>query len=89
MKIFIRKWYKTIGTTLSLIFNSFGLILSIVGIITNGNKDVSTTIVFFVLLAAEIFLILSIIYSIFSVFNDKSKLIKVNEKINEILKEKR
>lgn len=84
VKIFIRKWYKTIGTTLSLIFNSFGLILSIVGIITNGNKDVSTTIVFFVLLAAEIFLILSIIYSIFSVFNDKSKLIKVNEKINEI-----
>lgn len=84
MKYFIKKWYKLITSIFSFFINSIGLIISLVQIIYGSNNDSNNYNIFFVLAIAELFLIISIFYSIFSVFNNKSEQLKVNEKINEI-----
>ena len=83
MKYFIKKWYKVISSILSIFFNTFGLFLSYVEI-NYGSRSKDSEKIFIILAIAELFLIIAVAYSIVSIISDKSKQIKLNDKINEI-----
>lgn len=83
MNFVLKKWYKVIASVLSGAINTIGLVLSFIGIVNGENSD-KRILVFFTIFVAEIFLIISVIYSIISIIKDKSAQIKLGDKINEI-----
>ena len=79
MKYFIRKWYRLIGAVLAGFINTAGFALSLVQLIW-GNNSTESVIICFVLFLSEIFLIISVAYTIYSILRNKSEQIKLEEK---------
>lgn len=83
MKYFFRKWYKLILSVFAGFVNSAGLAISIVQIAL-GNTTTESIIIYIVLGVSELFLIISVIFSLASIFKNKSEQIHLEEKNNEI-----
>lgn len=83
MKYFFRKWYKVILSVFAGFLNSAGLALSIIQIAL-GNANNDSVFIYIVLGISELFLIFSVIYSLISVFRNKSEQIQLEEKNNQI-----
>ncbi len=83
MKYFISKWYSLIGAVLAGFINTAGFALSLIQIIW-GNNSTESIIIFLVLLLSEIFLIISVAYTIYSILKNKSEQINLEEKNNQI-----
>ena len=88
---FFEKWYKVIVSILSFSINTVGLTLTIIqmNISRNaGSDDINSKIVLYTIIGAELFLVISIIYSIISMFRNHSNQIKTDELKLEIKKGK-
>lgn len=83
MKNFIRKWYRLIGAVFACFINTAGLVLSIIEI-SSGNNSNNRIMIYVILGVSEAFLIFSVIYSLVSIFKNKSEQIKLEEKNNQI-----
>ena len=83
MKFFIMKWHRIISSAFSCFINSVGLILAIVGVCI-GFDTKKTYQILIILLIAEFFLIFSVIYSISSMYKDKSSQVKIEDKRIEL-----
>lgn len=83
MKYFIRKWYKVILSVFAGFANTAGLVLSIIEI-TSGTAGEESIKVYIVLGLSELFLIGSVIFSLWSVLKNKSEQINLEEKNNQI-----
>ena len=91
LKSFFEKWYKVIVSVLSFLINSVGLALTIIQMNTNqsaGSDTLESRIVFSTIIAAEVFLIIAVIYSVISILKNYSSQIKTEELRSEIKKGK-
>lgn len=91
LKTFFEKWYKVIVSVLSFLINSVGLTLTIIQMNTNqsaGSDTLESQIVFSTIIAAEVFLIIAVIYSVISILKNYSSQIKTEELRGEIKKGK-
>lgn len=81
----IKKYYKIISPIFSIFMSSAGLALSFIGFKYDPNNE---NFIFIILLLAEFFLVLSTIYSIFSVFRSLINKSDADTKNIQILKYK-
>lgn len=65
-KIRIKRYYKIAASTLAFIVNTVGLILSFCGAFGSPSEDNEQKFILFLLIAAELFLIVSVLYSTIS-----------------------
>lgn len=86
MKYWLIKYYKIITSVIALAINSFGLVLSILGAVPGGKWAESRSYITFLLVSAEIFLLLSVIYTIISALNNYHNRISVDEKDAELMR---
>lgn len=80
----IKKYYKLIASIFAFAINSFGLILSIIGASPNSNFSESKKFIIFLLIMAEIFLVLSAVYSMISIIKNANSRISVEQKEVEL-----
>lgn len=86
LKYWLNKYYKIITSIIAFAINTFGLALSILGAFPGGKWAESRSYVTFLLVSAEIFLILSVIYTIISALNNYHNRISVDEKDAELMR---
>lgn len=86
MKYWFNKYYKIITSVIAFALNSFGLALSILGAVPGGEWAESKSYITFLLVSAEVFLILSVIYTIVSALNNYHNRISVDEKDTELMR---
>lgn len=77
----IKKYYKIISPSLSILISSIGLVLSFLGYKYDGN---SNKVLFFVLCISEIFLVASTVYAVVSVFKNEIDKLSLEAKNKEI-----
>lgn len=83
MKFFFRKWYNLIAAILAGFINTTGFALSLLQIIW-GNSSTESVIIYCVLAASELFLIITVAHTVYSISKNKSEQINLEEKNNQI-----
>lgn len=63
MKLRIKRYYKVISSSLAFIVNTIGLVLSFFGAFGSPNESNEKQFTIIILICAEVFLVLSVIYS--------------------------
>lgn len=84
MKYTIKKYYKLIASIFAFAINTFGLILSIIGISPNSNFTESKKFIIILLIMAEIFLVLSAMYSLITIIKNANNKVSAEQKELEL-----
>lgn len=86
MKYWFNKNYKVITSVITFTINTFSLVLSILGAVPGGKWEESQSYITLLLISAEVFLIISVIYTVISASKNYYNRISVDEKDTELMR---
>lgn len=86
MKYWLNKYYKIVVSAVSLVINTIGLVLSIYSALIGTEQTESSSYITFLLISAEVFLIISVIYTIISALNNYHNRVSIDEKNAELIR---